>query len=312
MKSALAIAIFLLLALTMMNGAAQIRNPRGSDNITLDGDHPLIRAYVIELKYLSPEQALQMLQGEGSRFKAFIPREITEINALPNSQKLLIQTTDPQAAIRLTQLISLIDQPGRLALQAILIILSPPGPEGERQPMPTADGNTPLKPEAVQTWVQSLIDNYRGSVVLFPDQSIVNTRLVELMAPTYLTEIGSIVIFAITPEQPDITVLFRMPAEQKITAKVSVAWVSGSGPETRATDFALPTRDITLVMNRTSLVSLSELTMPTVITDVVTPAVKPSKLYFLAITPKIIPPSLQDQGVVIQPAPDGGFSILRR
>jgi len=320
MKSVLAIALLLISMLTMVNGGAQVFNPTGG--IPAPGnagaDHPLIKAYVIELKYLSPEQAVQMLQGEGSRFKAFIPKEITEINALPNSQKLLIQTMDAQAAVRLTQLISLIDQPGRLGLQAMLVIVPSDGTiRGEKEPILTADGKTPQLTTAVQTWVQSLIDNYRGSVVLFADGLVANNQLITLLPPSFLLD-ATITIATITPDQSNSNLLFSQPSEQKITARVLVfagnvritkSETPEGAPRVNVTASQMSTQMVSMVVDRTTLVPIS---LPTA-TEVDHVPVR----YILALTPKIIPPAIPDisairSGVVVPgrqhpPEADGGL-----
>jgi hypothetical protein len=314
MKNVLAIILFLLLVLTVQNGGAQVFNPPGGIPApgSTDADHPLIKAYVIELKHLSPEQAVEMLQGEGSRFKAFIPKEITEINALPNSQKLLIQTTDAQAAIRLTQIISLIDQPGRLALQAMLIIVSPPEPEGERQSMPAVDGKTPFAPETVQKWVQSLIDTYRGSVVLFSDQPVVSeTRQIHdrkyvnfhptrLTMPSFVMDISGIVISSAMPDQSSNNWMFHQPAGERIQASVAVAWHGGSAltdPPPPPTS-SLQACFVTLMIDKTTLLSLDGM-RPLVFKDgAITSQIKTDKHYFLAIMPKILPPTIPEPGLL--------------
>jgi len=270
------------------------------------------QAYVIELKYLSPDRAIEILQND--QFKQFLPKDITALIGIPHTQKLLIQTPSAATAIRLTQLISLIDQPDRLALQVMLIIVAPPQPGGARQPMPTADGNTPLAQTAVQTWVQSLIDTCRGSVILFPDQPVVNNQGVILQAPPFLTNIPSIIITDITPNQSNIGLMFRMLAGQKLAARLSVfsgnvkitgAGLPGGTAPFRVTASKVRSILITMVIGQTRLVPIEETTPEA---DTAPPTLEGTgKRYFLAITPKVIPPSIPALGIV--PTTDGSFVI---
>jgi len=266
----------------------------------------LLTAYVIELKYLSPEQAVQMLRDEGGRYRALVPKEITEIIAIPNSRKLLVQTADAGAALRLTQLISLIDQPNRLALQIMLIVMAPPGPEGTRQPMPLADGNMPLAPAAVQTWVQSLIDTRRGSMILFPDQptAVENNYLgrmpvhpLTLQMPPFVTDIESIFISYLIPDQPDAWMF--IPAGGQ---RFNIRWsVTRRSLPNEAIDRKTLFHDALLVMDQTTLLPVDE------IIPLAENATIPGKRYFLAVTPVMIPPSIPDLGLV--PTTEGGFAI---
>jgi hypothetical protein len=262
----------------------------------------LLTAYVIELKYLSPEQVVQMLQGEGSRYKQFVPKEITEIIAIPNSQKLLVQTADAGAALRLTQLISLIDQPNRLALQMMLIIMAPPRREGERQPMPIADGNMPLAPAAVQTWVQSLIDTRRGSVIVFPDQPVnmethrvsgMDYRWMTIQMPSFSSDIESFVIYSFEADQSDMELI--PSGKQQFTIQWAVIRHMGERGGSMSRNY-----EANLVMGQTTLLPVGE-------NDVVNVRTLPSKRYFLAITPVFIPPSISDLGRA--PTTGGGFVL---
>lgn len=282
MKNACAMAICLLVVLAM-SGWAQIRNPREAPA----GDHPLIKAYVIELKYLLPDEAVQMLQGEGSRLKAFVPQGLT-IDAVPKSMKLLVQTTDAQAALRLTQLISLIDQPGRLVLQPMLIILPPPGKSVGMPPPPT---NTPIEPEAVQSWVQSLIDTYQGSVILFADQAVTNKQQIILQPVPLAAEMPVVIVSRITPDQSGMN-----QDTQELKAFLSIltgnVTISGAGkvrtgvePPTgtehlRVEASAINVTRITLVMNQSTMISIK--------------ATEGEKQYILVLTPKIIPPAIPE------------------
>jgi len=303
MKNALAIVIFLLFVLTAGYGGAQIRNPGNAAPGMPAGDHPLIKAYVIELKNISPNQAVQFLQGEGSRFKAFIPKEITGIDAIPKSMKLLIQTSDPQAAIRLTQLISLIDQPARLVLQAMLIIK--PRPPKNEVGMPDPFTDMPMSQETVQTWVQSLIDTYRGSVILFSDQpvTLVTDRMevikpVKLSMPHFVPDIAGVMIYQVMADPRDLTI----PAGQKLTADVTVKWLGNAAKLTDHTE-----RQVSLVMDQTTLVPLHEMApVDTNVELAPLPDIN-GRRYYLALTPNVIPPLIPEMGLV--PTTDGSFII---
>ncbi|MHB9106175.1 MAG: hypothetical protein ACYDCO_03880 [Armatimonadota bacterium] len=260
------------------NDNAYNGNPHG----TLPGNLPE-QAYVIELKNISPDLAVTILQSE--QFKQFLPPDVTALISIPRTQKLLIQTQNPASAIRMTQLVSLIDKPDRLALQVMLIIMPSRPPEGgQRQPMPVADGTTPLVPTAVQTWVQSLIDTYRGSVVLFPDQPVMlvtppDQLLNILTMPSFVTDIGSIMISNLAYDQAN-----AVAGERRFTAEVRVSWRPGGQEVTTTVPPA--TRAISLVMGMTTLVPLHEL--GPVLTNVAPPPDVNGKRFYLALTPKVI------------------------
>jgi len=262
----------------------------------------LTQAYVIELKNITPDQAVRMLQDDGSRYKAFVPKEITEIIAIPNTPKLLVQTADAAAALRLTQLISLIDQPNRLALQVMLIKLAPPQPGGERQPMPTADGNTPLTVQAVRTWVQSLVDNGRGSAILFPDLPFsletnrlqdINVQPATLQMPPFITDIDRIMFFGIAA--PD-----GMAVAGGQTMKVTISVVPRADNKPGR---GFIVNDVTLVVGQTTLVPVEEHSLFRfgMGGEVV------GKRIFLAVTPVYILPSPPELGLA--PTTDGGYAI---
>lgn len=270
----------------------------------------LTQAYIIEVKNISPGQAIKMLQGEDGRYKSFVPKEITEIIALPNSKKLLVQTTDAQAALRLTQLISLIDQPAQLALQVMLINVAPPQPGGEGQPMPTVDGRTPITPAAMQAWVQSLIDTRRGSVILFPDQSVTTGGLFSLTIPPFVFESSTIFLYKIAPGY--VSALTPIPStSQSFTADmhvfsghVKITTSENRGellPGLHVTADLCAGQTVNLIVDQTVLVPIelqqkAEDGQETV-----------KKQYILAFTPKLAPPSIQGLGLASNAAGPSGI-----
>lgn len=156
--------------------------PGGEQLITYAGDKPTV--YTIELKYLTVQQALQILKGEGSRLAPFVPKGITDIVGVEGTQNLLIPTADPEAIIRLMQLIAMIDQPNRVAsLQVMLVLLDAGTPEDS----PAAGEKTLIPQTLAQSWVRSLLEKHRAGVILLPDVQI-NQPSIRVQVPSFLTD----------------------------------------------------------------------------------------------------------------------------
>lgn len=131
---------------------------------------PAAQTYTIELRYLTPPQAVALLAAE--KYKAFVPKEISGIVAPPKGQKLLFNSTTAQAAVTLSQLVSLLDQPADIAVEMMLIIVARPFQPGDPQPMPGAPANSaiPSTQEAVYAWTRSLLEKGCGGAIILPAQ----------------------------------------------------------------------------------------------------------------------------------------------
>jgi len=130
---------------------------------------PAVQAYTIELKYISSAQAVMLLN---STYKAFIPKEISALIAQPNGQKLLFNSSSAQAAIAMSQLVSLIDQPAGWSVEMMLIMDTEP-PQPNLSPSIPGQGNNPtVARDAVYTWARNLLNAGHAGVILLPTQCV--------------------------------------------------------------------------------------------------------------------------------------------
>ena len=157
---ALATLLFPIMGNLQMSAAAE---PTTGDKT------PAVQAYTIELKYISSAQAVMLLN---STYKAFIPKEISALIAQPNGQKLLFNSSSAQAAIAVSQLVSLLDKPADWSVEMMLILDTEP-PQPNVPPSIPGQGNNPtVARDAVYAWARNLLNAGHAGVIILPTQCV--------------------------------------------------------------------------------------------------------------------------------------------